>query len=77
MLLSHPRFSEEAYAEENILRARTKQVAGEGGDGKDGVAKRPKLGPPVQKAWANKWRKKLKLAGVREPFEAHAPFASC
>jgi histone acetyltransferase 1 len=29
-----------------------------------GVAARGKMGPPVERAWAEKWRKQLKIAGV-------------
>lgn len=33
-----------------------------------GVAKsRGKMGPPVDRAWSEKWRKDLKIAGVRKP----------
>lgn len=49
MLLSHEQFIPEAL-----------------GGGKEGglVKGKAKLGPPVQKGWAEKWRQDLKIAGV-------------
>lgn len=38
---------------------------GKGGrSGRGGHPKKGKLGPPVDKHWAEKWRKDLKIAGV-------------
>lgn len=55
MLLNHRQFCSEGYGE-----------ARNGGGGKVARTKkaRGKLGPPVERGWAEKWRKDLKIAGV-------------
>ena len=53
MLLSHPTFAAEAYGGDDPS-----------GQDKTLVKGKAKLGPPVDKGWAEQWRKDLKLAGV-------------
>ncbi|KAL0577366.1 histone acetyltransferase 1 [Marasmius crinis-equi] len=59
MLLSNEAFMKEAFGEDAVSH-------GGGRVGKVGKALKPKkgkIGPPVEKGWAEKWRVKLKIAG--------------
>ena len=61
MLFGFKQFMEEGFGSNGSSTGgvgpirRTKSSSGAG-----------KMGPPVSKAWAEKWRVKLKIAGVRE-----------
>lgn len=69
MLLAHEQFMQEGFGGSNLTsshgggrvvkgksRARTQAISGKGkGKGK--------MGPPLDKAWAERWRKDLKIAG--------------
>ena len=60
MLLSNDQFMKEAFGDDAVSH-------GGGRVGKVGRAARPKkgkIGPPVERSWAEKWRVKLKIAGV-------------
>jgi len=74
MLLAHEQFMQEGFGGSNLTsshgggrvikgksRVRTQAISGKG---------KGKMGPPVDKAWAEKWRKDLKIAGVRVRFFA-------
>lgn len=71
LLLAHERFMEEAFGPQEVQsaggigRAR-KTVRGEGGDQE---APKGQLVPPANKPWIEKWRKDLKIAGVRLLFQ--------
>lgn len=67
MLLAHEQFMQEGFGGSNLTgshdggrvvkgksRVRTQAISGKG---------KGKMGPPVDKAWAEKWRKDLKIAG--------------
>ncbi|KAL0070550.1 histone acetyltransferase 1 [Marasmius tenuissimus] len=59
MLLSDEQFMKEAFGDDAVSH-------GGGRVGKVGRATRPKkgkIGPPVERGWAEKWRLKLKIAG--------------
>lgn len=69
MLLSHARFMAEGFGGEAVSYGGGR-VGGVGKSGKSGrgggdvVAAKGKLGPPTDKAWAEKFRLELKIAGV-------------
>lgn len=68
MLLSNSQFKAEAFEEESHGGGRVGGVGrkGKSGRGGKGAAKTGgKIGPPTQKAWAEKWRLQLKIAKVR------------
>lgn len=61
MLLAHREFIAEALGVEI-------ETEGKGIDGKMGlslVKGKAKLGPPAERGWVEKWRRELKMAGVR------------
>lgn len=80
MLLAHEQFMQEGFGGSNLTsshgggrvvkgksRARTQAISGKGkGKGK--------MGPPLDKAWAERWRKDLKIAGVRVGFFADTKY---
>lgn len=63
MLLSNERFMEEGFGPDEARKParKTGRVSTAG----EKLTARGKMGPPVDKAWAEKWRKDLKIAGVR------------
>jgi histone acetyltransferase 1 len=61
MLLANEQFMEEGFGEQASGRAR-KSGRGQLASGKS--LSQGKLVPPADKAWAEKWRKDLKIAGV-------------
>ena len=67
MLLAHTRFMEEGLRNNEVTGShgggKVKKVKGRGTV--DRVRGKGKLGPPCDKVWAEKWRKELKIAGVR------------
>jgi histone acetyltransferase 1 len=69
LLLSDMKFMEEAFGGGAISHGGGR-VGGVGRAGKSGrggdstVAAKGKIGPPVDKVWAEKWRTNLKIAGV-------------
>ncbi|KAG9225914.1 hypothetical protein CCMSSC00406_0006464 [Pleurotus cornucopiae] len=67
MLLSHEVFISEAFGADTLSHGggRVGGVGRAGRSGKGGVSKSAsgKMGPPVDKLWAENWRKKLKIAG--------------
>jgi len=70
LLLGNAKFVEEAYGAA-VASSGGGRVGGVGKSGKSGrggntsVGLKGKMGPPTDKAWAEKWRLELKLAGVR------------
>lgn len=65
MLQNHKQFIEEAYGSSGSAGGRVGGVGLGRRSGRGGTKQtRSKLGPPVDKAWAEKWRKDLKIAGV-------------
>jgi histone acetyltransferase 1 len=65
MLQNHKQFIGEAYGSSQSTGGRVGGVGRAGKSGKGGAAQtKGKLGPPADKAWAEKWRKDLKIAGV-------------
>ena len=60
MLLGHEKFMEEAICATSSGGGRVGKV----GKAARARASKGKLGPPTDKAWAEKWRKELKIAGV-------------
>lgn len=54
MLLAHPKFVEEGLG----------RISNTGGVEGGGAVVKGKLGPPVEKGWAEKWRRDLKIAKV-------------
>lgn len=73
MLLANERFMSEGFGASSVaashgggrvqkvrsrLRGGTQSASG-------GTKSRGKMGPPVDRAWSEKWRKDLKIAGVR------------
>lgn len=73
MLFSHSLFMKEAFGSESAagISHGGGRVGGVGkgkksGTGGDQAAKgKGKIGPPVDKKWAERWRVQLKIAGVR------------
>lgn len=70
MLLSHAAFMSEGFGADTVShgggrvsRARTSAKE----RGKAAKARGGKLGPPADRAWLERWRKQLKIAGVRIP----------
>ena len=70
MLLGHTAFMAEAFASDvlshdggRVRRARTSARVGTRAKSAAG-----KLGPPADRAWLERWRKELKIAGVCFPF---------
>ncbi|KAJ7090351.1 histone acetyltransferase type B catalytic subunit [Mycena belliarum] len=68
MLLSHQRFMEEGFGGESVSHGggRAGGIGKSGRSGRGGnatVSVKGKMGPPVDKQWAEKWRKELKIAG--------------
>jgi histone acetyltransferase 1 len=61
MLLANEQFMEEGFGEQASGRARK---SGRGQLASDKSLSQGKLAPPANKAWAEKWRKDLKIAGV-------------
>ncbi|KAH6918972.1 histone acetyltransferase type B catalytic subunit [Coprinopsis sp. MPI-PUGE-AT-0042] len=67
MLLAHEKFMEEGFGDPASYGGG--RVGGVGRAGRSGMGggshavKKGKMGPPTDKAWAEKWRKDLKLAG--------------
>ena len=62
MLLNNQQFMQEGFGNNNITSSgvgpkRRTRGGGSGGSG-------GKIGPPVVKAWMEKWRVQLKIAGV-------------
>lgn len=72
MLQANSQFMQEAFGEGAVSHGggRVGGVGKGGRSGRGGVEKvaaaaaRGKLGPPADKAWTEKWRKDLKIAGV-------------
>ena len=70
MLLSNQQFMAEAFGgQESHGGGRVGGIgrggkSGRGGAKKEASASKGKLVPPVDKVWAEKWRKELKIAGV-------------
>ncbi|KAJ7915537.1 histone acetyltransferase type B catalytic subunit [Mycena leptocephala] len=68
MLLSNQRFMEEGFGGDSVSHGGGR-AGGIGKGGKSGrggnatVSAKGKMGPPVEKPWAEKWRKDLKIAG--------------
>lgn len=68
LLLGNVKFMEEAFGG-NAVSSGGGRVGGVGKSGKSGrggnalVGAKGKMGPPTDKAWAEKWRLELKLAG--------------
>lgn len=63
MLLSNGRFIEEGFgAQASVGGVRRARKSIHGGEQE---LKKGKLSPPADKPWAEKWRKDLKIAGVR------------
>src|ERR1700761_2346006 len=70
MLLENQQFMEEGYGDGTVShgggRAGGIGKGGRSGRGGNGIAStKGKMGPPAEKSWAEKWRKDLKIAGVR------------
>jgi hypothetical protein len=68
MLLGHAAFMSEGFGPDMISHGggrvgRTRTPARE--KGKKAAAAEGKLGPPADRAWLERWRKELKIAGVR------------
>lgn len=63
MLLANERFMEEGFGpdEARMPARKTGRIDATG----EKLSVRGKMRPPVDKAWAEKWRKDLKIAGVR------------
>ncbi|PPR06189.1 hypothetical protein CVT26_005463 [Gymnopilus dilepis] len=59
MLLAHERFVEEAFG---IQAADGVRPPKKSGHGEESPAPKGKLSPPIDRAWAEKWRKDLKIA---------------
>ena len=75
MLKSHEEFMSEAFGEASLSYGggRVGGVGRAGRSGKGAISAKAasgKLGPPVDKVWAENWRKKLKIAGVRDSLSA-------
>lgn len=65
MLISQQKFMEEGFGDSGSHGGGRVGGVGKGGrSGRGGVVKKGKMGPPTDKAWAEKWRKDFKLAGV-------------
>lgn len=62
MLLSNEQFMEEAFGVQTADSTGRRRKSGRGGDLSLGKGK---LSPPADKVWVEKWRKDLKIAGVR------------
>ncbi|PPQ70918.1 hypothetical protein CVT24_009980 [Panaeolus cyanescens] len=64
MLFSHEKFMSEAFSQESYGGGRVGGVGRAGKSGKGGASAKAKgrLGPPVDKIWAERWRKDLKIA---------------
>lgn len=66
MLLANARFNEEGFGNNGITGShgggKVKKGRARGTAGS--VRGKGKMGPPYEKAWAEKWRKELKIAGV-------------
>lgn len=62
MLLSNEQFMEEAFGVQVADGAGPPRKSGRGADLSLGKGK---LSPPADKVWVEKWRKDLKIAGVR------------
>ncbi|KAH7918483.1 histone acetyltransferase type B [Leucogyrophana mollusca] len=66
-LLAHARFMQEAFGEADVSHGggRVQKVRGRGraGEGGGKGKGKGKMGPPVDKAWAETWRRDLKIAG--------------
>jgi histone acetyltransferase 1 len=60
MLLNLHAFIDEGFGTESSAGGPVRNTKGKG----KAVASKGKMGPPVDKAWAETWRKKLKIAGV-------------
>lgn len=64
MLLAHARFMEEGFGYNGshgggkVKKAKSRQTVNR-------VKGKGKMGPPYDKVWAEKWRKELKISGVR------------
>ena len=67
MLLGHEQFMEEAFGPQEVQGAggigRARKTGR--GEGVDQEAPKGQLVPPANKPWIEKWRKDLKIAGVR------------
>jgi histone acetyltransferase 1 len=70
MLLTHPLFRDEALGVESHGGGRVGGVGRKGQSGRGGSSSKVvgKIGPPTDKAWAEKWRVQLKLAKVCNTF---------
>lgn len=66
MLFNHEQFMKEAFGQESYGGGRVGGVgrAGKSGRGGETAKAKGKLGPPVDKMWAERWRKDLKIAQV-------------
>lgn len=67
MLLANEQFMQEGFSGEvSHGGGRVGGVGrtGKSGRGGTGVSTKGKMGPPADKAWVEKWRKDLKIAGV-------------
>lgn len=66
MLVGNDEFMREAFGEDagggSVGPIRNKGKAAKG----KGKAAKGKIGPPVERMWAERWRAKLKIAGVRD-----------
>lgn len=61
MLLNNERFMQEGFGS-NVVSHGGGRVGGKAGRTKSKA--QGKMGPPVEKGWAEKWRVELKIAGV-------------
>jgi len=68
MLLANEQFMEEGFGEQASGRARK---SGRGLLARDKSPSQGKLVPPADKAWTEKWRKDLKIAGVSSTVRHH------
>lgn len=65
MLLSHEQFMKEAFGDKGIGASSSGGKVTRKKAGASGKKIKNKLDPPADKAWMEKWRKDLKIAGVR------------
>lgn len=73
MLVAHAQFAAEAFGEDGLRGGSAGGGPvrhGRAGAKGKGKAKEGKLGPPVDRAWMERWRVELKIAGVRISFGA-------
>ncbi|KAG7441079.1 histone acetyltransferase type B catalytic subunit [Guyanagaster necrorhizus] len=65
MLFAHTKFMQEGFGGDGLSHGggRVGGVGKSGRSGRGGHSEKGKLGPPVDKHWAEKWRRELKIAG--------------